>query len=205
MSMSTPYELTGRTHQKARTRAAMLAATRELLAEGVTLTVEKAAERAAISRTTAYRYFPNQRALLIASYPELEAPSLLDSEAPADPGERLDLVTAVIARHMLEREAELRAMLRLSLESPPGHQDALPLRQGRAIGWIEDSLAPLRDHMPAPELHRLVLAIRATLGIESLVWLTDIAGLSGEEAVEIMRSSARTLLRSAIADSELAS
>jgi len=45
----------------------MLAATRELLAEGVTPTVEQAAERAAISRTTAYRYFPNQRALLIAS------------------------------------------------------------------------------------------------------------------------------------------
>jgi AcrR family transcriptional regulator len=203
--MSTPYELTGRTHQKARTRAAMLAATRELLAEGVTLTVEKAAERAAISRTTAYRYFPNQRALLIASYPELEAPSLLDSGAPADPVARLELVTEIIGRHLLEREAELRAMLRLSLEPPPGNQDALPLRQGRAIGWIEDSLSPLRDHIPAPALHRLVLAIRATLGIEALVWLTDIAGLSGAEAVEIMRSSARTLLRSAIADSELAS
>lgn len=60
----------GRTHQKAHTRAAMVAATRALLAEGVTPTVEQAAERAAISRTTAYRYFANQRALLIASYPE---------------------------------------------------------------------------------------------------------------------------------------
>jgi hypothetical protein len=40
-----------------------------------------------------------------------------------------------------------------------------------------------------------VLAIRATLGIEALVWLTDIAGLSREQAVEIMRSSARTLFR----------
>ncbi len=45
-----------------------------------------------------------------------------------------------------------------------------------------------------------MLAIRATLGIEALVWLTDIAGLSGDEAVEIMRSSARTLLQSTIAD-----
>jgi hypothetical protein len=40
MGMSTPYELTGRTHQKARTRAAMVAATRQLLAEGVAPTVE---------------------------------------------------------------------------------------------------------------------------------------------------------------------
>ena len=200
MSMSTPYELTGRTHQKARTRAAMLAATRELLAEGVTPTVEQAAERAAISRTTAYRYFPNQRALLIASYPELEAPSLLGTEAPADPAARLELVTDSIARQVLEHEPELRAMLRLSLESPPPDQDALPLRQGRAIGWIEDALAPLRERMPEPELRRLVLAIRATLGIEALVWLTDIGGLSREQAADLMRSSARTLLQSALAE-----
>ena len=45
-----------------------------------------------------------------------------------------------------------------------------------------------------------MLAIRATFGIEALVWLTDVAGLSREDAVDLMRSSARTLLRSAIAD-----
>jgi AcrR family transcriptional regulator len=200
MSTSNPYELTGRTNQKARTRTAMLAATRELLAEGVAVTVEQAADRAAVSRTTAYRYFPNQRALLIASYPEIEAPSLLDAEAPADPSARLEVVTEAIARQVLEYEPELRAMLRLSLESAAPDQGALPLRQGRAIGWIEDALAPLRDRMSASELRRLVLAIRATLGIEALVWLTDIGGLSREEAVEIMRSSARTLVRCAIAD-----
>jgi AcrR family transcriptional regulator len=197
MVMSTPYELTGRTRQKARTRAALVAAARELLAEGVTPTVEQAADRATISRTTAYRYFPNQRALLIASYPELEASSLLDTPAPADPAARLELVTENIGHQLLEYEPELRAMLRLSLESPPPSRDALPLRQGRVIGWIEDALAPLRDRMPEPELHRLALAIRATLGIEALVWLTDVAGLAREDAVELMRWSARALLRSA--------
>ncbi len=176
----------------------MLAATRELLAEGVTPTVEQAAERAAISRTTAYRYFPNQRALLIASYPELDAPSLLDSESPADPAARLDLVTESIARQILEHEPELRSMLRLSLESPAPSPQNLPLRQGRAIGWIEEALAPLRTRLPEPELRRLVLAIRATLGIEALVWLTDIGGLSREQAADLMRSSARTLLRAAL-------
>ena len=47
MDMSIPYAETGRTGQKARTREAMVAATREWLAEGVTPTVEQAAERAA--------------------------------------------------------------------------------------------------------------------------------------------------------------
>lgn len=34
-------------------------------------------------------------------------------------------------------------MLRLSLA--PGPEDELLLRQGRAMGWIEEALAPLRD------------------------------------------------------------
>jgi len=196
--------MTGRVRQKARTRAAMVAATRELLAQGVAPTVEQAAERAAISRTTAYRYFRNQRALLIASYPELDAPSLLDAQAPDDAVGRMELVTESIARQVLEHEAELRTMLRLSLESPPPDPHALPLRRGRAIGWIEDGLAPLRDRITEAELRRLALAIRATLGIEAFVWLTDIGGLPREDAAELMRSSARAILRSVLADAGVA-
>jgi AcrR family transcriptional regulator len=181
----------------------MVEATRQLLAEGNAPTVEQAAERAAVSRTTAYRYFPNQRALLIASYPELELPSLLDANASADPAERLELVTENIARQLLEHEPELRAMLRLSLELPPPDKGTLPLRRGRVIGWIEDALSPLSGRLAATELRRLVLAIRATLGIEALVWLTDVAGLSRDEAADLMRSSARTLLRSALAEAAI--
>lgn len=181
----------------------MLAAARELLADGVTPTVEQAAERAGVSRTTAYRYFVNQRALLLATYPELDERSLLGDDAPADAPARLELVTDAIARQTVEHEAELRASLRLSLESPAPERDLLPLRQGRAIGWIEDALSPLRaDGMSEAALRRLAIAIRATVGIEPLIWLTDVAGLSREEAVELMRSSARTLLQSALATVE---
>ncbi|MGH2614812.1 MAG: TetR/AcrR family transcriptional regulator [Thermomicrobiales bacterium] len=202
--MSIPYELTGRTNQKARTRAALLDATRALLAEGVNPTVEQTADRAAISRTTAYRYFPNRRALLTAVYPELDAHSLLDADAPADPAARLELVLERFTRHVLEHEPALRAQLRLSLEPGPAEPDRLPFRKGRAIAWIEDALAPLRERMPAPELRRLVFAIRATTGIEALVWLTDVAGLPCEEAAELMHSSARALLRDACRDGRVA-
>ena len=197
MGMSIPYEQTGRTQQKARTRAALLEAARQLLAEGVSPTVEQAADRAAISRTTAYRYFANRRALLTAVYPEIAARSLLDADAPADPATRLELVLERFTRHMLEHEPALRAQLRLSLEPGPTEPDQLPFRKGRAIGWIEDALSPLRARLPAAELRRLVLAIRATTGIEALVWLTDVAGLSREEATKLMLSSARALLRDA--------
>jgi AcrR family transcriptional regulator len=198
--MSIPYELAGRTQQKARTRNALIGAARELLAEGVNPTVERTADRAGISRATAFRYFPNQRVLLVATYPQVEEQSLLGPAAPADPIARLDAVTEELGRQILKYEPELRTHLRLSLEPAPSHSDDLPLRQGRAIGWIEDALSPLREQIPKRDLRRLVLAIRATLGIEALVWLTDVAGVPRKQAVDIMRSSARTLLRAAIAD-----
>jgi AcrR family transcriptional regulator len=198
MDMSIPYETTGRTSQKARTRTALVAAARELLAEGTTPTVEQAADRAGISRTTAYRYFPNQRALLIAVFPEIGTPSLLDADAPRDPSQRLEFVIEQLTRQVVEHEPELRAQLRLSLDPRPVHPDQLPFRKGRAIGWIEDALAPLREQMTAREVHRLALAIRATTGVEALVWLTDVAGLSAKDARELMRSSARALLRDAL-------
>jgi AcrR family transcriptional regulator len=200
MVMSIPYERTGRTRQKARTRAALVAATRELLADGITPTVEQAADRASISRTTAYRYFTNQRALLIATYPQLDRPSLLADDAPADPTARLKRVLDSLAAQLVDHEPELRTMLRLSLQSPSPDPEALPLRRGRAIAWIEDALAPLRGGIPDGELRRLALAIRATFGIEALIWLTDIAGLSREEAIDLMRSSALALLDAALAD-----
>jgi hypothetical protein len=64
--------------------------------------------------------------------------------------------------------------------------------------WIQEALAPLRGQLSNRELQRLVHAIGAVVGIEALVWLTDIAGLSRQHAVEVMRWSARTLLRAAV-------
>lgn len=90
-------------------------------------------------------------------------------------------------------------MLRLSLESEPPAE--LLLRKGRAIGWFEDALSPLRDRLPRAELRRLILGIRSACGIEPLIWLTDVAGLSRDEAAEQMRWSALALLHSVLAAS----
>jgi AcrR family transcriptional regulator len=199
MSMSISYERSGRTRQKQRTRAALLDAARALLAQGRTPNVEEAAEAAGISRATAYRYFANQRALLVAAHPEVEATTLLGEDAPTDPEQRLDRTISELIRLTLDTEPELRTMLRLSLE--PGPKEELVLRQGRAIGWINEALAPLGGRLRPSDLRRLVLAIRSACGIEALVWLTDVAGLTREQAADLMRWSALALLRATLADS----
>ena len=198
--MSIPYQLTGRIDQKRRTRDALVAAARDLVAEGATPTVDGAAEAASVSRTTAYRYFPNQRALLVAAHPETGATSLLPDDAPDDAATRLDLVIDAFTRSNIENEGQQRTMLRLSLEADPAERAQLPLRQGRAIKWIEEALAPLNADMSEAEVHRLTLAIRSATGIEALAWLTDVAGLSRDDARELMRWSARAMLQSALAD-----
>ena len=116
MVMVVPYETTGRTRQKSRTRLALVEATRDLLAEGLTPRVEDAAERSGISRTTAYRYFPNQRSLLVAAQPHIQPQTLLGDDAPADPRARLDAFMAEFTRYNVQWEPQLRAALRLSLE-----------------------------------------------------------------------------------------
>ena len=197
--MSTPYELSGRSGQKSRTRTALITAARALLAEGgSTPTVEDAAASAAISRTTAYRYFSNQTALLVAAHPEIERTSLLPPDAGEDPEARLRAAVGAFLQLIVETEHQQRTMLRLSLDPGAEGRD-LPLRKGRAIGWFEEALAPLRPRLTEADVHRLAVTVRGAVGIESLVWFTDVAGLSRDEAVELMRWSAQALLRHALA------
>jgi AcrR family transcriptional regulator len=195
--VTVPYESTGRSAQKSRTRLALLAATRELLAAGLSPKVEDAAERAGISRTTAYRYFPNQRSLLMAAHPTIAPETLLPVGAPADPKARLDLLMTAFTEYNYSWEPQLRTALRLSLQ-PAADQPAL--RQGRAIGWIAEALTPLRQTHPRIDIQELAIAIRSATGIEALIWLIDIAGYTREQAAATVKTTAQALLDAAVLD-----
>lgn len=197
--MSTAYERTGRTQQKQRTRQALVEAARTLIGHGNPApTVEQTAAAAGISRTAAYRYFPSQRSLLVAAHPEIDQTSLVSPDAAPDPEARfLGVVEAFVAL-TVQTEPQLRTMLRLSLAEE--RSTPLPLRQGRAIAWFDEALSDLDPPLQTAVRRRLVHAVRSAVGIESLVWLTDVAGLSREEAAEVMAWSARGLLASALAE-----
>ena len=203
MSEPEPYESSGRTAQKMRTRKALVDAARELIVSGVTPTVEDAAAAASISRTTAYRYFQNQHDLLVAAYPEIELRSLLGEHPPEAVEARLDAVVGEYLRNTIDNEPALRAALRLALDPTESHREKLLLRQGRVITWLKDALEPLHGRLSEQTIERLVYAIRASVGIESLVWLCDVAKLSHDEAKDLMMWSARALLRSTLAEANL--
>jgi AcrR family transcriptional regulator len=198
--MSTAYEESGRTRQKQRTRNDLVAAARELISQGGSVpTIEEVAAAASVSRTTAYRYFRSQRELLAAAHPGIELTSLLPADIGEDPEIRLLTVVRAFIEMVLEFEPQQRTMLRLSLEAST-LPSQLPLRKGRAIGWFEDALSPARTRLSDAGVRRLAVAVRSAVGIEALVWLVDVAGLTRDDAAELMLSSSRALVRAALSD-----
>jgi AcrR family transcriptional regulator len=195
--VSSDYVGAGRTRQKQRTRDQLLAAAWQLMESGDTPRVEDAAEAAGISRTTAYRYFASQAELLAAAFPETATDSLLPDPAPDDVQERVaSVATGVI--DVLDRTEHLqRTMLRLSLDQAP-HD--LPLRQGRAVGWYAEALEPIRDHLGAEGLRRLAVVLRAVSGIETRVWLSDVAGLDAGQVRARQLWMVDALVRRAVDD-----
>jgi AcrR family transcriptional regulator len=193
--MSTEYLESGRTRQKQRTRDQLIAAARELITSGDTPRVEDVAEAAGISRTTTYRYFASQAELLAAAYPETAAASVLPDPPPAAVDERVAAVAKFVIGAVEKSEPQQRAMLRLSL-GEDSHE--LPLRQGRAIPWFLEALAPIANSIGDDSVHRLALALRAACGIETRVWLSDVAGLAPTEVNALQQWMVDALLKQAI-------
>jgi AcrR family transcriptional regulator len=194
--MSTPYVESGRARQKQRTRDALLEAARRLIEDGETPRVEDVAEASGISRTTAYRYFPTQALLLSAAFPETTRTSLLSDPAPAAVEDRVAVVLEALIDIVERTEVQQRAMLRLSLGEQP-HE--LPLRQGRAIGWMTEALEPLLPSLGVDGVRRLAVALRSVSGIETRVWLGDVAGLDAAEIRELQTWMAQALVATAAA------
>jgi hypothetical protein len=113
----------------------------------------------------------------VAAHPEIAATTVLPANPRQDPVARLDAVVANFSAMILDTEAQQRTMLRLSLEAGAAERDALALRQGRAIAWIAEALDGVRGDLTDQQFRQLVVSIRATIGIEAIVWLVDVAGL----------------------------
>jgi AcrR family transcriptional regulator len=192
-----------RENQKARTRAALVDAAAELLREGGAPSVPEAAERAHVSRATAYRYFPTQDALLmeVAGIGPTVAPvetalAALDS---VDVEERLKRLLDTINPIMLADEARGRAALRVYLDTWLRSVDTPLLREGRRMRWLDTVLEPARDHLSAAEYERLRAALALTMSIDAIVVMRDVCHIENDaELLEVLRWTATAILRAGL-------
>jgi len=200
---------TGRERQKGRTRRALLAAAVQLLASGQTPSITEVADAADISRRTAYRYFPTQEQLLVEAALEGLRPSIVDAVVtpaagqPDDAESRLDRTVMALQRGAVANEQLLRTMIRLTVSRAPSTDEgdrAEPKRGYRRIEWIELALAPVRKELGKKRFERLISALAVCLGIDALIVLRDLRGLSDAEAEAVCLWTARTLLRASLAE-----
>jgi AcrR family transcriptional regulator len=195
-----------RIHQKLRTRAALLAAARELLAQGKAPTIAAVADVALVSRATAYRYFPTQEALLVELPLDVAAPtvaSLFGDGAPSDPEDRAALVQNALYDLAREHETEFRLFLRSSLlraaadgdGDGDGAQD--PFRGARRLDLLDAALAPLAGELPEAAIEHLRTGLSMLVGVESMVVLRDVLRLNHDEARAAGERAVREMVRAA--------
>lgn len=191
---------TGRTNQKRRTRAAIVAAAAAMLKAGQTPTVAEVADAAAVSRATAYRYFPSQEHLLGEAALELAVPDVpREVEAAGKlPEARVDAAVGATMQYVLDHEPALRALLRRSLEPIAAGEEPPRRRTGRRVDWATAALGPVADQLGEADHRRLVAALSLCLGIETLVVFQDVCGLDRAEAQEVARWAAQRLLAGAL-------
>ncbi|GAC1647012.1 MAG: TetR/AcrR family transcriptional regulator [Gemmatimonadaceae bacterium] len=187
----------------------MLDTAGRLIAAGRTPSIADVADAADISRRTAYRYFPTQDQLLVESALEALRPMIVDAvegddqAMPGDVEARLDRTVQAIQRSAVANEPLLRTMIGLTIKAAPPVAPTVRSRQRRGtrrLDWIDLALAPVRAQLGRRRYERLVAAMAVCVGIESLIVLRDICGLSEIEAEGVTRWAARTLLRASLGD-----
>jgi len=198
--MSMPLR-TGRSNQKERTRAAILAAGHEAITSGGEVTMPDVARRALVSEATAYRYFPDLASLLRAV---LEGVWATPQEAmrpvagSADPAERIAFATQALLREVVAYQGAVRAMIAASITKP-----AAGLRPGRRFGLIDEALRPLNDTMAIRDpagFEQLKRSLAVVVSAEALFTLTDLCGLAPEAAIASIVATARAVTAAACRD-----
>jgi AcrR family transcriptional regulator len=192
----------GRTNQKLRTRRAIIDSAAELVRENRTPTVAEAAERALVSRATAYRYFPSQQSLLIELQADASQPSpdAVLAEVGGDVEARVEAITRALARMILDDEAFFRNQIRVIQELwfAARGDPSVPVREGRRLLFIDKALEPVVGQLSADSQQRLREALAVVVGVEAVISLRDVCGLGPQATEDVLAWTATSIVRAAM-------
>jgi AcrR family transcriptional regulator len=190
----------GRSNQKLRTRRAIIDACRELIRTGRDISMPEVARAAMVSEATAYRYFPDLVSLMGEAYVGLWA-SPEEALAPVamlqDPVARVAFATDYLLHVVLSYQGAARAMMSATITRPA----LASSRPGIRFGLIDFALAPLEGAgttLSAERLDQLKRDLAIVMSAEALFTLTDLCGLSADEAIASAVHTATTLTRVAV-------
>lgn len=157
------------------------------------------AREALVSEATAYRYFPDLVSLLQEAFPGMwpsPAESLVHIADCPDPVERVASAAEVLLRGVHAYRSAVRAMIAGTITRP----EMAATRPGQRFRLIEYALAPPAEisAISAERLAQLRRDLAVVVSAEALFTLTDLCGLTAEEAIASAVQTARTLTEAAI-------
>ena len=186
-----------RENQRRRTRKDLLRAAAELLNEGGRPTLADVAERAMLSRATAYRYFPSIEALLAEAPIDgaVPDPTMFSDDPSTDAADRVDRAEAALHEMVFANEPSLRAMVAHSVAH---RSEGGPVRQNRRQELIEAALEPVRGVLDVTTFERLCRALALVFGTESMIVFRDVLGVDERTARDVKSWTVRALVGAAL-------
>jgi AcrR family transcriptional regulator len=195
-------DTSGRVNQKRRTRSAIISAAQAILDRGDTPSVAQAAEEALVSRTTAYRYFPTQEALLLELSLNIDVQDVaafVASPPPElSPRERVLAMLRLFNEDIFGNESLHRASIRFFMDAwlaaERAGEENFMVREGRRTHYIATLLKPLRGTISDEDLDRLEAGLCLTCGGEAMTVMRDVCGLDRDAALGVLAWVAQALL-----------
>lgn len=182
----------------------MLSVASQMMRDGASPSVSDVAEKAGVSRSTAYRYFPTRATMVQEVVGETLGPILKWQSDSDDPGDRIASLIRESFPRIAENESTFRAALRLSLEQQDttdgsaSNIDGNSIVRGHRIGLLDRALDPLKSSCSEPELRRLSQALSIIFGIEALVIMKDFWGEDIQTTVNVAEWATRALIDATI-------
>lgn len=193
----------GRANQRRRTRRALIEAALALCEGGRKPSFPEVAERAMVSRATAYRYYASVEDLISDAMFERAVPPLESLFRPGqdDPAEAAARAARALNKLLIDDEVGLHAVQRSFmsawLDNPPESRPPRPARRMQYIGPIVESL---KSELTPASRKRLSHALVLLMGTEAAISLRDVAGTSMDEALAASAWAAQALVRQALAE-----
>ena len=192
-----------RVRQKERTRAALIAAARQLVLDGAGITMMGAATAVGVSEATAYRHFPDLPSLLREAFTGLWPDTPEDLVRAGDYGdvpERVAQATDFLLRNVVRMQGAVRVMIASTIT----RDEVTFPRPGKQFSLIDLAVAPLERPgvMEPGRLTQLKLDLAVIMSAEALFTLTDLAGLAPQDAIASVVHTARTITEAALQATE---
>jgi AcrR family transcriptional regulator len=192
----------GRANQRRRTRRALIEAALALCEGGRKPSFPEVAERAMVSRATAYRYYASVEDLISDAMFERAVPPAdsvfdLNEDGPAEAaGRAARAMNQMLLADEVGLHAVERSFMSAWLDNPPESRPPRPARRMQYIGPIVESL---KGELAPAARKRLAQALSLLMGTEAALSLRDVAGASVEEAVAASAWAAQALVEQALA------